>query len=146
MYLYTIGFTQKSAAEFFSLLTENDVAVLVDVRLNNSSQLAGFSKGRDLEYFLRTICGCRYVYAPELAPAKEIFDAYKGKKISWPEFADRFRALILERGALDAFPAAHGGAERVCLLCSEPTPEHCHRRLLAEMLREKQPEIIINHL
>jgi len=146
MLLCTVGFTQKSAEEFFSLLKENGIAVLLDIRLNNASQLAGFTKGKDLAYFLREICACRYVHALEFAPAKEIFDAYKNKQLTWPEFEARYKALLAERGALDGFAAKYAGAEKVCLLCSEATPEHCHRRLLAEALQSRYPEIEVKHL
>lgn len=146
MIIYTIGFTQKSAEVFFTLIKENKIAVLADVRLNNASQLAGFSKGKDLEYFLREICGCQYAHELNFAPAKEIFDAYKSRKMTWPEFEGQYQKLIQERDALDGFYAKYAGAARVCLLCSEPTPEHCHRRLLAELLQERHPEIAVKHL
>ncbi len=145
MTLYTIGFTQKSAAVFFGLLREHGVTLLLDIRLNNASQLAGFTKGKDLEFFLREICACRYIHALDLAPAPELFDAHRRGDLPWEDFAARYRELIAARGALAGFAERYTG-ERVCLLCSEPTAEHCHRGLLAAMLQEQRPETTIIHL
>ena len=144
MKLYTIGFTKKSAETFFTLLKESGARRLADVRLNNSSQLAGFSKRDDLRYFVKAICGMEYVHLPELTPTQEILDAYKKQKGDWGLYEREFLALMrgrkiedtLERDVLDG----------ACLLCSEETPEHCHRRLVAEYLREKWGGMEIVHL
>lgn len=131
---YTIGFTQKTAEQFFTLLKEAGVRQIVDVRLRNRSQLAGFAKGRDLAYFLRELAGIEYRHEPRLAPTKEILDAYKKQGGSWSDYVASFQALLEEREAEKILtPEDLDGA---CLLCSEPTPEHCHRRLVLEYLDE----------
>lgn len=142
--LFTIGFTGKSAEQFFGHLQRAGVRVLIDTRLNNVSQLAGFTKRRDLEYFLNAIAGIGYVHDTELAPTADLLGAYKKKQIDWPEYERRFNAL-LERRAPEARrrPAEF---DRACLLCSEPTPEHCHRRLVAERLVRVWPEVHVEHL
>lgn len=146
MTLYTIGFTQKSAERFFGLLKENEVQMLVDIRLNNRSQLAGFTKGDDLGYFLKEICQCGYAHCDEYAPTKEILDDYKKKRISWEGYVDRYLPLMERLGAAERFLTRFGSWERVCLLCSEPTPEQCHRRLLAELICAREPSIKVKHL
>lgn len=144
--LYTMGFTKKSAERFFGLILENRIEMLVDVRLNNSSQLAGFTKGEDLAFFLGKLCGCKYCHREDMAPTKEILDAYKKGKISWEEYEERFVPLIESRGIIDKFLREVGGYDRVLLLCSEPTPEKCHRRLLAEMIARTGDNIEIKHI
>jgi len=146
MILFTIGFTQKSAETFFELIKENQIELLIDVRLNNKSQLAGFSKGTDLDYFLKEICNCKYVHCQEYAPTKEILDDYKKKKISWKEYVEQFIPLMEKRDFPQTFIKRFAGYERICLLCSEPTPEQCHRRLLAEMVKSENDAIIIKHI
>jgi uncharacterized protein (DUF488 family) len=146
MVINTVGFTQKSAESFFSIIRANNINIVIDVRLNNASQLAGFSKGKDLEYFLSQICGCHYIHEQNLAPTKELFDNYRDRKIKWPEFEFLYKQLITERGALDDFYEKYTGFERVCLLCSEPTAEHCHRGLLCELLKDRYPRLEIKHL
>ena len=144
MPLYTIGFTEKSAEEFFTLLQKAKVRRVLDIRLNNRSQLAGFSKSRDLAYFLRVIGGIEYRHVENMAPTAEMLESYRGAKAKWPEYETTFRALLEERElARSVQPAELSGA---CLLCSEHTPEHCHRRIVAEYLREHFPEIEIVHL
>ncbi len=146
MTVYTIGFTQKTAERFFELLREHQIQMLVDIRLNNKSQLAGFTKGEDLRYFLKEICGCGYAHCEEFAPTKQILDDYKKKQSGWEDYVSRYLPLMEQRGAAERFLKRFAGYERVCLLCSEPTPERCHRRLLAELIRERAPETEIKHL
>ena len=146
MKIFTIGFTQKSAKTFFETLSSNGINLLIDIRLNNKSQLAGFSKGEDLQYFLPTICNCEYVYCPEFAPDKETLDLYKGKKIKWPEYETRYSKLIDERGAIKQFSKRFNKYDNIVLLCSEPTPEKCHRRLFADMIKTELKEVEITHL
>ncbi len=144
MKIYTIGFTKKSAETFFTSLKVADVRNLLDVRLNNVSQLAGFSKKNDLSYFAKSICDIDYFHLTDLAPTAEILNPYKKKKGDWDLYADQFLKLMsarriedtLDRGILD------GG----CLLCSEETPHHCHRRLVAEYLQQKWPDVEVLHL
>ncbi|MCL2638043.1 MAG: DUF488 domain-containing protein [Oscillospiraceae bacterium] len=145
MNLYTIGFAQKSAEQFFNLIKSNNIELLLDVRLWNSTQLAGFSKGNDLRYFLKTIRDCDYVHALEYAPSKELLDDYKNRKISWTDYETQYRELIKQRNSLETFDFKYS-VENICLLCAEPTSEQCHRRLLAEMLAERLENIIIKHI
>lgn len=142
--LYTIGFTRKSAEVFFTTLARAGVARVVDVRLNNVSQLAGFSKKNDLAYFLRAIGGIDYLHLPELAPTQALLDEYKKLKGDWAVYATGFRQLMVERQieATVAREVLDGG----CLLCSEATPEHCHRRLVAEYLSERWGGVTTVHL
>lgn len=146
MKIYTIGFTQKTAEEFFEGLKDKGITKLIDIRLNNKSQLAGFAKGKDLKYFLGNLCGIEYVYEPEFAPTKELLDAWKKQKIAWDEYETVYNQILIDRKAKALFidrymreiPDQTGN---ICFLCSESTPEHCHRRLLAEYLKENCREI-----
>ena len=146
MIIYTLGFTQKNAETFFRLIKENQIEILLDIRLNNKSQLAGFTKGEDLKYFLKEICNCKYVHEEQFAPTKEILDDYKKKKNTWEQYVERYIPLMKSRGAVGNFMKHYSSYERVCLLCSEPTPEQCHRRLFAEMIQKVHPEIQIRHI
>lgn len=145
MEVYSIGFTQKTAEQFFTLLRHAGIRRLLDVRLNNSSQLAAFSKRDDLRFFVKEICGAEYLHEPLLAPTQEILDAFKKNKGSWAVYEREFNALMTERAVetrldpdLFAIPTA--------LLCSEPTAELCHRRLVLEHLRDKWGNLEIVHL
>ena len=144
MTLFTIGFTKKSAERFFESLREAGVCRVVDVRLNNSSQLAGFSKRDDLKYFLKAICGIEYAHLPEFAPTQEILDEYKKEEGSWHRYETLYLELLRERAAGRTMMREF--FDGACLLCSEATPEHCHRRLLAEYLRDKWGELRIVHI
>lgn len=128
--IYTIGFAGKNAKTFFQLLKTSGAKHLLDVRLNNVSQLAAFSKKDDLRYFLKEILGWNYVHNPELAPSEEILKEYKGKTIDWANYETRYIALMNYRNILEKIDknAVYDGV----LLCSEPEPTFCHRRLLAE--------------
>ena len=137
MDIYTMGFTQKNAKRFFENIIHNKIEIVVDVRLNNQSQLAGFTKGQDLAYFLREICDCDYKHDIIYAPTKEILQAYKKEAITWEEYEIRYNALIVQRGVEYKFKKDYEKYSKVLLLCSESTPEYCHRRLLAEYLKEK---------
>ena len=144
MRVFTIGFTKKSAEEFFARLQNAGVRRVVDVRLNNTSQLAGFAKARDLEFFLEAVAGIGYVHLPELAPAQEILDDFSKKKGAWSEYERRFAELLEERGVAET--VSREVLDGACLLCSEDTPEHCHRRLVAEHLQERWGDVEIVHL
>lgn len=142
--LFTIGFTKKSAKQFFEILKESGVKQIIDTRLNNVSQLAGFTKRTDLEYFLQQICQIEYVHLLELAPTKDILDAYKKNGGNWETYEKQFLQLITGRQIEQKVsPDLLDGG---CLLCSEPTPHHCHRRLVAEYLSQKLGTIKIHHL
>ena len=144
MKVYTIGFTKKSASDFFGLLRDSGAKQLVDVRLNNVSQLAGFAKRDDLEYFANTICGMEYVHLPELAPTKEMLDAYRKDHKDWDTYERQFLSLMEER------QVEKMGIEKLvsngCLLCSEEKPHHCHRRLVAEHLQRHWGDVEVVHL
>jgi uncharacterized protein (DUF488 family) len=142
--LYTIGFTKKTAEQFFSALRIAGVKRVIDVRLNNVSQLAGFSKRDDLKYFLQELAGIDYVHLPELAPTQEMLDEYKKLKGAWSVYEKKFQRLIAERHIDRTVPPelVHGS----CLLCSEPTPHHCHRRLVAEYLQANWKNVCVEHL
>ena len=142
--IFTIGFTRKTAEEFFGLLERAGVKRVVDVRLNNVSQLAGFAKKEDLRFFLKRVCGMEYVHLPELAPTQEMLDALKKEKGAWEDYEKAFVGLITQRqieGKV-AKEVLHLG----CMLCSEDTPEHCHRRLVAEYLQRAWGDVEITHL
>ncbi|HEY9707290.1 MAG TPA: DUF488 domain-containing protein [Oculatellaceae cyanobacterium] len=142
--LFTIGFTKKSAKQFFEILKQSGVKRIIDTRLNNVSQLAGFTKKTDLEYFLQQICKIEYVHSLELAPTKDILDAYKKNGGDWQTYEEQFLQLITERQIEQKVsPDLLDGG---CLLCSEPTPHQCHRRLVAEYLSQKLGTINIHHL
>lgn len=142
--LYTIGFTKTTAESFFSRLAKAGVRRVVDVRLNNVSQLAGFAKKKDLPYFLKEICNIGYEHRPELAPTQDILDTYKKQRGDWGTYEDRFLALMEKRKIEETIPRS--AMDEVCLLCSEDKPHHCHRRLVAEYLNEKWGKVDIAHL
>ena len=145
MEIYSIGFTQKNAREFFSALKAHGIERLMDVRLNNTSQLAAFAKQADLAYFLREICGAAYEHEPLLAPTQEMLDSYKKQKGGWDAYEEAFLALMRARNIESALDK-ESFARRTVLLCSEPTPEHCHRRLVLEYLQNRWESVVIHHL
>lgn len=145
MEVYTIGFTQKTAEGFFGLLKAAGVRRLLDVRLNNSSQLAGFTKRDDLPFFLRELCDAEYEHEPLLAPTQEILDAFKKRRGSWDEYERQFLELMRSRRVEERLDRAVFVRPTV-LLCSEPTAEHCHRRLGVEYLRDRWGNLDIVHL
>lgn len=133
--IHTIGFAGKSASEFFGLLRDHGVQTLVDIRLNNTGQLAGFAKARDLEYFLAELTGIAYVYYPLLAPEGDLLSAYRGKDLDWAAYELRYAAILRQRKISSLIKAEYASWQApICLLCSEPTADHCHRRLAAEFI------------
>ncbi|MBI2760470.1 MAG: DUF488 domain-containing protein [Chloroflexi bacterium] len=136
MEIATIGFTQSTAERFFERLRAARIERLVDIRLNNVSQLAGFAKSADLRYFLRVICNADYEHDLRLAPVQELLDGYRGKQASWDAYEQQFLALMRERGVPDVIDRAPY-ERKTALLCSEATPERCHRRLVAGLLAER---------
>jgi len=144
MKVYTIGFTKTSAESFFTRLQKADVKKVVDVRLHNVSQLAGFAKKNDLRYFLRALCGIEYAHRPELAPTKEMLDAYKKQRGQWADYEESFLELMATRQIEQIIPRV--AIDGACLLCSEDKPHHCHRRLVAEYLQDKWSDLEIVHL
>lgn len=145
MNIFTIGFTKKSARRFFELLQASGTKRVVDVRLNNVSQLAGFAKREDLAYFLEKLCGIKYVHLPLLAPTQPMLDEYKKNSGDWSTYEARFLELMDARQIEKEVPREL--IEDGCLLCSEDKPHHCHRRIVAEYFRGKwNPEAKISHL
>jgi uncharacterized protein (DUF488 family) len=144
MKVFTIGFTKKNARQFFEAIRKSGAKRVVDVRLNNVSQLAGFAKRDDLKFFLKEVCDIDYVHTPDLAPTKEMLDEYKKLKGDWDTYEKRFLDLMEKRSIEERIPKeiiAEG-----CLLCSEDKPHHCHRRLVAEYLKQHWGDIDISHL
>lgn len=143
--IYTIGFTKKNAETFFNFLKQSNVKTLIDVRLNNVSQLAGFAKRDDLKFFLKELCGAEYIHAPELAPTKDILNAYKKGDISWEVYEEKFLNLMGKRNIERSIKSTlldHG-----CLLCSEHEPHLCHRRLVVEYLNQHSKlDLQVKHL
>jgi uncharacterized protein (DUF488 family) len=144
MRLFTIGFTKKDAKTFFGLLIKNNVKTVIDIRLNNHSQLAGFTKGSDLAYFLEKIGNIGYVHFIQAAPEESLLKKWQKGEISWPEYETAYKEMLIKRNLIDKIDKKI--LENGCLLCSEPTPEQCHRRLFAEYLREKLLGLEIVHL
>ena len=145
MEIYSIGFTQKNARQFFGTLKANKIERLLDVRLNNTSQLAGFAKQSDLPYFLKEICGAEYEHEPLLAPTQDILDEYKKKKGDWELYTKVYLDLINSR-KIESVLSKESFEKRTVLLCSEATAEQCHRRLALEYLQSHWGGVTIIHL
>lgn len=145
MKVFSIGFTHKSAEEFFGTLKTNRIERLLDVRLSNTSQLAGFTKQADLQYFLREICGIEYKHEPLLAPSEELFRAYRKENGTWEALAKGYLKLLKAR-KIESVLNLSDFKKPTVLLCSEATPEHCHRRLALEYLQEHWGGLTIHHL
>jgi uncharacterized protein (DUF488 family) len=143
--IYTIGFTQTTAERFFGRLKAAQIERLLDVRLNNSSQLAGFAKAQDLPYFLRELVGATYEHEPRLAPTQELLDDFKKRRGSWADYEPRFMALMAQR-RIEVVLSSADFETRTALLCSEATAEHCHRRLVCEYLDERWGGVTAVHL
>jgi uncharacterized protein (DUF488 family) len=144
MNLFTIGFTGKSAEKFFGLLETSKATKLIDIRINRTSQLAGFAKEPDLRFFLPKLAGMEYQVWEEFAPTKELLASYRDKEIEWEEFAQKYQDLINVRGTLEK--SSQTDFENAVLLCSEREPEKCHRTLLAELITKKFPLLSVTHL
>lgn len=143
--LYTIGFTKKSAEKFFELLRKNNISTLIDVRINNSSQLAGFAKGKDLEYFVKQICKAKYKHITDFAPTKELLTKWHNEEVTWIQYTSVYNGLLKDRCVEKKYDISN--FDNACFLCSEDTPEMCHRRLLVEYLKEHTSEDVkIVHL
>lgn len=143
--IYTIGFTKKSAEQFFNLLRKNQVKQLVDVRISNCSQLAGFAKGKDLEFFTKEICHIPYRLITDFAPTKDLLDKWHKQEVTWEEYEHIYTNMLKERNILHKYGIKPFDGS--CFLCSEETPDYCHRRLLAEYLKAHSvEEVKITHL
>lgn len=145
MKLFTIGFTKKSAESFFTKLQRAGVRRLVDIRLNNVSQLAGFAKRDDLRYFAKAICGIEYVHVPDLAPTAQMLERFKKNRDGdWASYERQFLDLMRTRRVESTL--APEFLDRACLLCSEDRPQQCHRRLVAEYLQEQWGDVEVEHI
>lgn len=145
MKTYTIGFTKKKAEEFFDLLKINNVKRILDVRVNNSSQLSAYAKKDDLRFFLKELCDADYLHIPDLAPTKDLLRSYRKEKISWEKYEEEFLNLMVKRNIEKTVTPdlLHDS----CLLCSEHKPHFCHRRLVVEYLNENtNMNLEIKHL
>jgi uncharacterized protein (DUF488 family) len=145
MEVYSIGFTKKSAEQFFGILKKQGIQCLLDVRLNNVSQLAGFAKRDDLRYFFHQICNAEYIHQPLLAPTQEMLDDYKKRKGSWQDYERQFLGLMAQREIESKLDRAIFLRPTV-LLCSELKPDRCHRRLVLEYLAAKWGDLQAVHL
>ena len=144
--IFTIGFTRKTAEEFFETLKKNGVKKIVDVRLNNTSQILGFSKSYDMKYFARVILNGEYFHDRKFAPSEKILVRYKKGVISWDDYEKEFAELMKYRDIDTYIADKYADAENYCLLCTEVSPENCHRRLVAEKIRDVLGDVEIIHL
>lgn len=144
--IFTIGFTKKSAKTFFELLEDNDIEVLLDIRLNNTSQLAAFTKYPDIKYFLKEICNIEYIHDIAFAPDENTLKKFKKKLINWEQYIIEFTQTMSKRNINKYIKAHYIIEKRLCLLCSEATPNQCHRSLVANYFREILPVLTIVHL
>ena len=144
--IFTIGSARRTAEDFFETLKENGVTKIVDVRLNNTSQLLGFAKYPDIKYFAREILHGKYFHDRKFAPSEKIFVRYKKNLIDWDEYEKEFADLMIYRDIDNYIADKYSGEENYCLLCTEPTPEYCHRRLVAKKIKEVLGDVEIVHL
>ena len=144
--IFTIGSSKKTAEKFFTMLTEHNVRCVIDVRLYNSYQLAGFSKYPDIKYFLKTIANIDYISDSMFAPSSWLLTAYRNKEINWDEYTVNFTQIMELRGIIDYIATKYPDLDGHCLLCSEDKPDKCHRRLLAEMICDTFGEYELHHL
>lgn len=145
MDILTIGFTKKTAEQFFELLRKNQVTVLVDTRLSPNSQLSGFARQQDLPYFLRNLANCDYIHRLDMAPTKEFLSSYREDK-NWAQYEENFKKLLTERDLIHQLDRAWWEQNHACLLCSEHEPDFCHRRLVVEYMAFYWENVNIHHL
>lgn len=149
MKIYTIGFTKKSAEEFFESIQKAHIHLLVDVRLNNNSQLSGFAKGRDLAYFLPRLASCKYIHGLRFTPKRELLSDYRKGVLSWNAYEVAYRELCEKRDMANYFTSLlqkEQVTDDIVLLCSEHEPVQCHRRLLAEYLADQLGDVEVHHI
>ena len=142
--VFTIGYAGKNAQDFFTLLKQTGITKVVDVRLYNTSQLAGFTKKHDLEYFLQAIANADYVHLPIMAPTKQLLNDYKKGDVSWQQYESQFKSIITQRHIERHIELQE--MDMSCFLCAEATADKCHRRLVAEYMLRIWPNISIQHL
>lgn len=144
--IYTIGFTKKTAESFFNVLKENRVELVLDIRLNNTSQLSAFAKFSDIRYFLKVIGGIEYIHDTKFSPKETTLKRYKKKEISWNQYVTEFNNTMQEREIINYIKGNYGIVKNMCLLCSESTPNNCHRTLVATKFLEASNKLEIIHL
>lgn len=144
MKIYTIGFTGKTAEEFFSLVDTGNIRKLIDIRINRSSQMSGFAKERDLSFFLEKLNGIEYVVNEELAPTKSLLSEYRNRQIDWSTYSLNYMDLLRKRSILSKFNQSY--FDDSLLLCSEKEPLACHRVLLSDYLKSNFNDVEIVHL
>jgi len=142
--IFTVGYAGKNACQFFTILKQAGIRKVIDVRLYNTSQLAGFTKKQDIEYFLQAIVGAEYISLPIMAPTKQLLNDYKKGQISWQQYETQFKSIITQRQIEKHIMSQDMNMS--CFLCSETTADNCHRRLIAEYMAELWPNISIIHL
>ena len=142
--LFTIGFTKKSAEEFFNLLISNRVERIVDIRINNSSQLSRFAKAEDLQYFAKAIGNIDYLYRTDFAPTIDLMKKIRKNEMSWEEYEVEYLNFLDMRKIAKKVNVEEFNNN--CFLCSEHTPEKCHRRLLVEYFQKLNNDVKIIHL
>ena len=142
--IFTLGYAGKNAREFFTILKQAGIRKVIDVRLYNVSQLAGFTKKQDIEYFLQAIVGAEYIHLPIMAPTKQLLNDYKKGLINWQQYEEQFKAIIARRQIQKHLVPQDSGM--ICFLCSEEKADNCHRRLVAEYLAEYWQNTSIHHL
>jgi len=142
--LFTIGYTKKSAQQFFELLKKNQIKRVVDIRLNNKGVFAGFSKMGDIQYFCKILINADYIYKPEFAPTKDMLKRYRKKEITWEDYEKEYDDLIEKRNIKESLKINE--YDYNCFLCSEHLPDKCHRKLLAEYFLKLNSNIEISHI
>lgn len=144
--IYTIGFTKKTAQRFFELLKNNNVELMLDIRLNNTSQLAGFAKYPDIKYFLHVISDIEYVHDSTFSPSEATLKKYKKKEIEWQHYVEEFNQTMVKREIREYIQANYAIEKRICLLCSESMADQCHRRLVSNEFKKVFSDLEIVHL
>lgn len=144
--IYTIGFTKKTAQKFFELLNKNNGEFVLDIRLNNTSQLAGFAKYPDIKYFLHVISNIEYAHDPEFSPTEATLKKYRKKEISWQQYVEEFNKTMAQRNIREYIQSNYAINKRICLLCSESTADQCHRRLIGNEFQEVFNDLEVVHL
>jgi uncharacterized protein (DUF488 family) len=142
--IFTIGYGGKNAREFFTILKQAGIRKVIDVRLYNTSQLAGFTKRQDIEYFLQIIVGAEYTHLPIMAPTKQLLNDYKKGLINWQQYKEQFKLIIVQRQIEKHLVPQD--MDMSCFLCSEAKADNCHRRLVAEYLAKLWQNVSIQHL
>ncbi len=133
--IFTIGFTKKSAEQFFDILQKNEIDLIADVRLNNKGQLAGFTKERDFKYFL-SLFKIDFIHLINFAPTKGLRNSYHSDW-NYEIYKNNYIKLLNSRDAVTNLVKLNLPYNNICLLCSEPEADKCHRSVAAEEISKK---------